>query len=473
MAFSGRPIWEVRTTGSDTNGGAFINGAAGSDYSQQNSPQYSGTDLEVNASNNLQVKSTTAGSPIAADVGNLIMISNGLSWTFGWYEIVSQDGTWWTLDRSPGSAGITGGHFAVGGALASPGVAVAVGQAYYTGNNLRSIVYIQSGTYAITNNTTATPVPASGCYIKNARNSNIFGYDTANGRGSKPNTYPILQSQSSYTGNVYHANYHSNASYNAGKIAWLELDGNGLPGSGTAVCYAPSEAWECIIKGAKGGACAQAGEYWHCIIDATGMNPYQAALTGMGYYCYINSGSYRAYGINGGGAFHSVVRGGTSSYPVVRINRHGRLVGCRVYSISSGSAPIHPPTQHQTIMNNIFVGGVGTPNLFSGTPSGSWFGTIFRGNYFYNCNNQGLSGLIPGYVVAEEAVALSQDPFVDAANGDFTLDSSGADYTSVLSANDSELMVTNTTLGPRVSAFTENVGGGSTVQTVASIERLK
>ena len=473
MAFSGRPIWEVRTTGSDTNGGAFINGSAGSDYSQQNSPQYSGTDLEVNGSNNLQVKSTTAGSPIAADVGNLIMISNGLSWTFGWYEIVSQDGTWWTLDRSPGFAGITGGHFAVGGALASPGVAVAVGQGYYTGSNLRAVVYIQSGTYAITNNTTATPVPASGCYIKNARNSNIYGYDSTNGRGSKPTTYPILQSQSSYTGNVYHGGYSGNASYNFGKIMWLELDGNGLPGSGVSVCSSPSEAWECTIKGPKGGACAQSGQYWHCTIDGNGMNAYQAALTGFGYYCYINSGSYRAYALNGSGAFHSVLRGGTSSYPVVRVSRHGSLVGCRVYSISSASHLIHPPTQHQTVLNNIFVGGSGTPNLFNGTPSGNWSGTVFKGNYYYNCNNQGLSGLTSGFADFEEAVALSQDPFVDAANGDFTLDSSGADYTSVLSANYGGLTVENTSLGPRVSAFTENVGGGSTVQTVASIERLK
>lgn len=471
MAFSGRPIWEVRTTGSDTNGGAFI-GSAGSDYSQQNSPQYSGTDLEVNASNNLQVKSTTAGSPVAADVGNVICISAGTFWTTGWYEIQSQDGTWWTLDRSPNTAGSTGGTFAVGGAVASPGVAASVANSLYTGSNLRGKIYIESGTYPITSAGSITSNPVSGCSINYGAFLNIYGYDSTNGRNNKPASYPILQSQSGYTGRVYYGHYSGNASYNFGKIVWLELDGNGLPSSGTPVCQTPSEAWECTIKGPKGGGCASGGSYWHCHIDATGMNAYQTAMTGTAYYSFIASNSYRTFAVFNGSALFCVIRGGTSSYPVVRMARHTRLIGCRVHSwsgpalLDSGSF-----SHHQTIMNNIFVG-TGTQNLFSSAPTVTANGTIFRNNYYYGCTNQGISGMTND-VVLENPIALSQDPFTDSANQDYTLDPTGADYTTILSANDSGLAVPNTTVGPRVSSFTENVGGGSTVQTMASIERLK
>jgi len=239
MAYTSYTIWEVRTTGSDTNGGAFVNGGSGSDYSQQNSPQYSGTDLEINSSNNLQVKSTTAGSPIAADVGNMIMISNGLSWTLGWYQIVSQDGTWWTLDRTPGAAGLTGAHFAVGGALASPGVAWAVARNNYTGSHYRGEVWIQDGTYGITNSTISGPVPSSGCYLRYA-NCVARGYNASLGRGVIPTTRPILQLQSSFGGPIAYISFSSNATYTTGTVWDLELDMNSQ--GTTYAIYSPAEA---------------------------------------------------------------------------------------------------------------------------------------------------------------------------------------------------------------------------------------
>lgn len=464
MAFTSRPTWEVRTTGSDTNGGAFF--GTGSDYTQQNSPQYSGTDLEINSSNNLQVKSTTAGSPIAADVGNCIMISAGLSWTVGWYQIISQDGTWWTLDRTPGTAGLTGGHFAVGGAIASPGVASSLSVYHYTSSNLRGVTYIESGTYPITSTGSSTASPASGCSIDFGVYQNIFGYDSSNGRGNKPTTKPILQSQSGFTGRVYYGRYGSAASYNFGKIAWLELDGNGLPGTNVPVCDTPSEAWECTIKGPKGGPCARIGEYWNCDIDATGMNPYQTALQGTAYYCFIASNSYRTYALFNASAYHCVIRGGTSNYPVVRMERHQNLIGCRVHSWSTGTPLLAASLgQHQTIMNNIFIG-TGTQNLFDATPSGTASGVIFRNNYYYGCTNQGVSGLTSQGVV-ENPIALSQDPFTDAASQNYTLDPTGADYATILSANDSGLVIPNTTVGPRFSSFTEGTSGGSSTPAAA------
>ena len=44
MALSANTVLEVRNGGSDTNGGGFVTGAAGTDWSQQDAAQYSVTD---------------------------------------------------------------------------------------------------------------------------------------------------------------------------------------------------------------------------------------------------------------------------------------------------------------------------------------------------------------------------------------------------------------------------------------------
>jgi len=144
MAISAATFWEVRATaGSDTNGGGFVAGASGTDYSQQNAAQYSATDLAVDATTNTKVTSSSH-SFVAADVGNLINISAGASWTTGFYQIVSVSSGAATLDRSPAATSTTGGTYAVGGALATLG---ALASAYAAGNT----VYVKaSGTLTIT-----------------------------------------------------------------------------------------------------------------------------------------------------------------------------------------------------------------------------------------------------------------------------------------------------------------------------------
>jgi hypothetical protein len=110
-------VWEVRpTVGSDTAAsGCFDSTKSGTDYSQQNAAQYSGTNL-VSVSS-LVVSSATHNF-VAADVGNCIQITAGTGFTTGFYEIVSASANQATLDRSPGTAG-AGGTFFVGGALAT------------------------------------------------------------------------------------------------------------------------------------------------------------------------------------------------------------------------------------------------------------------------------------------------------------------------------------------------------------------
>lgn len=167
MALPTTVVWEIRpTVGADTNGGGFVAGASGTDYSQQNAVQYNATDLAVDPSVNTKVTSASH-SFVAADVGNLINISAGASWTLGFYQIVSVSGGAATLDRSPAATSTTGGTYAVGGALATISKA-------YAAAALSNTIYVKAtGNYTVTATMTLTG--------QNLTNFSFIGYTTTRG----------------------------------------------------------------------------------------------------------------------------------------------------------------------------------------------------------------------------------------------------------------------------------------------------
>ena len=145
MALPAASVWEVRpTVGSDTNGGGFVTGSSGSDYSQQNSKNTSGSDISTTDA--VAVGTTTLTSATAnfstAIPGNIIFLS-GSGITAGWYEVVSRtNGTTVVLDRSPGTG--TSLTMNIGGALAT------VSQAA-TNSVASNVVWVKaSGTYTVT-----------------------------------------------------------------------------------------------------------------------------------------------------------------------------------------------------------------------------------------------------------------------------------------------------------------------------------
>lgn len=113
-------VWEIRpATGSDTNGGGFDPNVTspGTDYSQQDSPQVSYTDLVIGATN---TQLTSVANPFSSsDVGNFIQITSGSGFTAGFYEVASVSGAIATMSSAVGTAASTGGHGYLGGALAS------------------------------------------------------------------------------------------------------------------------------------------------------------------------------------------------------------------------------------------------------------------------------------------------------------------------------------------------------------------
>lgn len=117
MALSNSVVWRVRAGGAQTNGGGYdatVSGA-GTDYSDQDAPQLSITDLTSTAS-------TTVTSVLStftpAMVGNILRIASGAGATTGYYMVTTYvSASQITLDRVSGT--YTVGVAKIGGATDS------------------------------------------------------------------------------------------------------------------------------------------------------------------------------------------------------------------------------------------------------------------------------------------------------------------------------------------------------------------
>jgi hypothetical protein len=143
-AFGAATAWDIRTTGSDSNGGGFDSGVAspGTDYSQQDAAQVAYTDIVIGGTT---TQATSVANPFGAtSPGNIINITAGAGCTVQRAEIVSVSGTTATFDKSLGTAASTcTGNF--GGALATYQAAFGLA----VDNN---IMWLKSGTYTYTAN---------------------------------------------------------------------------------------------------------------------------------------------------------------------------------------------------------------------------------------------------------------------------------------------------------------------------------
>lgn len=146
MAFSSTTQWDVRTTGSNSNGGGFDTAASGTDYSQQDSPQFTYTDLVIDATTNTKI--TSSAHPFDShSPGNIINVTGGTGFTVQRIQIVSVSGAVATCDKAVGTTSSTGGTGNLGGAVAT--IATANGVAV-SGNTIN----IKSGTYSISSTLT-------------------------------------------------------------------------------------------------------------------------------------------------------------------------------------------------------------------------------------------------------------------------------------------------------------------------------
>lgn len=164
--------WDIRTTGSDTNGGAFDPSGAAT----------CGTDESLGAGVAITItlasSNTGTGSPAFSSTThgpcNFVHIASGTSCTTGWFEITSISGSTATFDRGMGTAP----NFCVGtigGSLLTIQAALNIA----TNGNVE---WIQAGTYTITSTITADALSGG-----NRTSPTLIGYQTTHGdNGTKP-----------------------------------------------------------------------------------------------------------------------------------------------------------------------------------------------------------------------------------------------------------------------------------------------
>lgn len=172
MALAAASVFEVRTTGSDLNGGGFVTGAAGTDYSQQDAKNTVGADISTtDAVGNGTTTITSALANFGATiVGNIIRLAGGTgALASGWYQVATRtDANTITVDRVVAAG--TGITMDIGGALAT------LGQAGAITTVAQMSIWVKSGAYTMSS---ATPNVANGTFSGNG----IFveGYQTVRG----------------------------------------------------------------------------------------------------------------------------------------------------------------------------------------------------------------------------------------------------------------------------------------------------
>lgn len=188
MSVAAACVWEVQpTVGNDANGGGYVSGGGGTDRSQQASAQVVIDNSTIKATSASSTITFTQGyTPSAADVGNVYQDTGANGSTAGFYQIIAQTSTTWTVSGTIGtSTGLVG---KMGGALASIGKA---GAAHAAGNT----IYLKnSGINSVTSNVSNVAGGVISLTAGTAANATrLIGYNSSRGDNG---TKPLIQASS-------------------------------------------------------------------------------------------------------------------------------------------------------------------------------------------------------------------------------------------------------------------------------------
>lgn len=233
MAFLAPLQVEVRTTGSDANGGAFdaTSGVPGTDYSQQDAAQVAYTDLVIDPTTNTNC--TSVATPFtAAHVGNVINVTGGTGFTVQRTQIISVSTGIATCDKSLGTLASTGGTGNLGGGLATIGTA---GLLPLVAGNIIWIKYHATNVYSSTSTTANVANGRLSVTVGTATLPVVIrGYDVTHGdvTGNRPTLRWGVNATS--TGLITHSGGHiiSNIIIDGNRLNFTLTRGMSLSGTG-------------------------------------------------------------------------------------------------------------------------------------------------------------------------------------------------------------------------------------------------
>lgn len=454
-------IWEIRTTGSDDNGGAFyplVAGGTGIDYSQQDAPQLTLTDVAYAAGDNaLPFTLTSITGGFTPDMlGNTIGLLTSGNYYGGHYVIISVvdantiqvAGTAMTIGGA-----CTSGTINVGGCLAHPGVAF--GNSYsplpyvlttpvvnHGSSGYNDTFYIKSGTY-IESPFIINGGPAGGW--------NIIGYTLTRNDGAP--TRPIIEAWSGYgTPSISFIDEQGvqdsfeNIIFNANNYQNITLNQENTKNSFTNCDF---------INGIYSCANLHGGQYVNCNFNNSGSggiawsgNPgaFDFVTTGVcinswgtnflncnifdnqGPGIYVNAGGIGGYNFTGviidhnqgPGIFQDSGNGaqyGNIQNCVIDHNGYdGILANLDSSSITTGYI-LDTFTMTNTIISNNGAYGINSRDVDYSGPNMLYFSEKVSTCAFYN----NTSGNLNRVASPVNMITLSADPFIDSSSGDYAL----------------------------------------------------
>jgi len=398
MSIAVNTDWEVRTTGSPTNGGGFkdLNPGTSVDYSQQDSAQLALTDIASNGAGT-GIYSATGGFTAAME-GNVCYIS-GTGFTTGWYQIVGYtDTNNITIDRSCG-ASATGGTCNIGGAW---DLDATLWTTFFNTTNKSNynVLHVAAGTYSSLGSSVLT-IGAS--YLR------IFGYNSTRNDCPEGTNRPLID-----LGNT--AAY-INWTGGYGRVEFIRID-NTYSSSNLTAMFASGLSF--VMRGCKisrsgySGATAFAPSSTHAKIFqsefiCTGGTALKLANYGMiVQHCWAHDSSYGIM-YSGAGSYSSILN-------------HCIVSNCSTTGIS---------LVYGSHVGNCVVYSCGTGVTFSTQTSCSIINTIIQdcttgltaaehcyddNNILYNNTTQRSGGNVAG------PNSLTSNPLLtDPSNDDFTL----------------------------------------------------
>lgn len=387
MATATTTIWQVQAGGSDTQcGGGFDASLGGTDYSQQNTAQATGTVTVVGTT-----CTATSGIFTSAMVGNII--TDGGSYR----EITAFTSS--TIVTIDSTVSWTARTIYVGGAFASPGKAGLI----VSRSGQQIAVKYSATPYTISTSSTGT---SGGC-LSLGPGITIFGYNTTRTPYNTDALQPTLQVGSG----VFSAIIFQNNSYT---VSNLILDGNSQSGSSGSLADSTIHIG-CTFKNFPGGAVSSAVSICiNCLFTGNAGFPY--VCTNIAYGCVGTTNTVSVFN----GLFNSdcIAYGNTgASTDGFNLSSSGSsCVNC--VSVSNGRDGFRNSAAVTYSNMTNCIAQANSAYGFNQTQTNSVIALINCGSYN---NTSGRSTTSGPAVIDQNPLTGSGSFFVNAASGDFLL----------------------------------------------------
>lgn len=406
MAIAAAAVWEVRTAGLDTNGGGFVAGASGSDWSQQNGKRTGADVTDISTTDAVANGTTTITSATAnfatTIIGNCIYLQGGTGALAATRRQVTARASATSITVDGTVATGTGITMNIGGALISPGEASRTA----TGGNT---IWVKSGTYTIAS---ATANTATGCV---SFTGNILGYDAT--RGDFTSTRPLLQANGVIT------SFNIVSLGSPGLCRGINFDCNSRSGSRAFIGSSQVIVMDCNATSCLGGAFFNTSGI--CIrCKATACSTTIAFSLGAAYDCVAHDNTIGGFSLSTNASIHRCIadsNSGATSDGFQAGFGGNELVNCVSYNSGRDGFRVVSAT---ACINCIADDNAGTG--FNVNPVAS------NAALFINC--AAYSNTTADFTIGTGAgnfnvgaITLTGSPFTNAASRDFSLNNtSGA-----------------------------------------------